>query len=134
MGNKDLSLPSGLPGGPLQEVIEATNNVIIAHGALDFVLLINGTLLTLQNLTWNGAQGFSEPPNQPFYVPFDQVHEEHTRGEIGAGFMGQWVRERGLTFCIVEASGHKVPRYQPAAAFRHLEVLLGRVAGLDETR
>jgi carboxypeptidase D len=47
------------------KVIEATNNVIVGHGDLDMVLIANGTLITLNNLTWNGQQGFSEPPVQP---------------------------------------------------------------------
>ena len=50
------------------KVIEATNNVIVGHGDLDMVLIANGTLLTLNNLTWNGQQGFSEPPIHPLYV------------------------------------------------------------------
>lgn len=126
----DLSLPSGLTGGPLQSVIERTNNVIVAHGALDMVLILNGSLLTLQNLTWNGAQGFSEPPVQPFYVPYA---DDAVAGSVaGAGIFGGWVTERGLTFCSVDLSGHEVPEYQPSAAYRHVEFLLGRIANLSE--
>jgi carboxypeptidase D len=65
----DISPPSGLADGPLQRVIEHTNNVIIANGDLDMALPTNGTLLALQNLTWNGAQGFSQPPNHPLWIP-----------------------------------------------------------------
>ena len=62
----DLSVPSAL--GPLPKVIEMTNNVIIGHGLFDFLLLANGSLVTIQNMTWNGAQGFSEYPSSKFYV------------------------------------------------------------------
>ncbi|KAF9630151.1 hypothetical protein BFW01_g332 [Lasiodiplodia theobromae] len=125
----DRSPPSGLTGGPLQRVVEATRNVVVAHGARDMVLLSAGSLLTLQNLTWNGAQGFGAAPSAPFYVP-------SARGAgkaAGAGVLGRWVSERGMTFCTVELSGHEVPAYQPAAAFRQLEFLLGRIDDLSAT-
>ena len=128
--NGDGSPPSGVNGGPLQKVIEKTNNVIVGHGALDMVLIANGTLLTLNNLTWNGKQGFSQPPTEPFYVPY---HDDPIYGSVaGAGVFGGYVTERGLTFVAIVLSGHEVPEYQPAAAYRHLEFLLGRVKSLKE--
>ncbi|GIZ44414.1 hypothetical protein CKM354_000761200 [Cercospora kikuchii] len=128
--NGDTSPPSGIQGGPLQKVIEKTNNVIVGHGDLDMVLIANGTLLTLNNLTWNGQQGFSKPPIDPFYVPYG---DDYVNGTIaGSGVMGGYVTERGLTFVAVVLSGHEVPEYQPSAAYRHLEVLLGRVGNLSE--
>lgn len=126
----DTSDPSGAPGGPLMRVVEKTNNVIVGHGLLDMVLLSNGTLLTLQNLTWNGQQGFSSPPTTPFYVPY---HEQGAMESwAGAGIMGQFVTERGMTFVEVTASGHMIPEFQPSAGYRTLEFLLGRVKGLDD--
>ncbi|KAF2136235.1 uncharacterized protein K452DRAFT_237868 [Aplosporella prunicola CBS 121167] len=129
-GDSDTSPPSGLTGGPLARVAEATNNVIVGHGTLDMVLILNGTLLTLQNLTWGGAQGFSTPPSEPFYVPY---HAEASMASMaGAGVFGSWVSERGITFVSVDLAGHMIPQYQPGAAYRHLEVLLGRVANMSE--
>ena len=64
----DTSVPSAL--GPLPGVIEKTNNVVIGGGWLDYLLLTNGTLVTIQNMTWNGKQGFQEKPASPFYVPY----------------------------------------------------------------
>jgi carboxypeptidase D len=110
-------------------VIEHTNNVIIGHGTLDMVLMVEGSLLALQNLTWNGAQGFSEPINKPQYVPFLETPYLPTSGN---GTLGHWTEDRGLTFVTVELSGHEVPGYQPGAAYRHLEKLLGRISSLDE--
>jgi len=124
----DKLLPSALTDGPSQRVIEATNNVTVAHGTLDMILLLNGTLLKLQNLTWNGAQGFTEPPTNPFYVPPDETASL----PAGAGELGRWTREHGLTICTVELSGHEIPAYQPAAAFRQLELLLGCIKNLSE--
>ncbi|KAF3760780.1 hypothetical protein M406DRAFT_73241 [Cryphonectria parasitica EP155] len=125
----DTSLPSAvtvLPG-----VIDRTQNVIIGHGGLDMVLLANGTLLQLQNMTWGGQQGFSSYPTDPFYVPYNDYTDLSTLA--GAGVFGSVVSERGLTFVGVDLSGHMVPQYAPTAAYRHLEVLLGRVANLSST-
>lgn len=125
---KDTSLPSGL--SVLPKVIEKTNNVIIGHGNLDMILLANGTLLMIQNMTWNGKQGFQSEPKTPFFVPY---HNELNLGTIAAaGIMGTTHTERGLTWVEVALSGHMVPQYQPSAAYRHLEKLLGRIDSLAE--
>jgi carboxypeptidase D len=124
-----LNPTSGLNDGPLQRVIEHTNNVVIGHGTLDFVLFANGTLATLQNLTWNGVQGFSEYPSQPFYVPY---HDHPMESMAGAGVFGSWTSERGLTFVLTELAGHFLPQGAPSAAYRHLEFLLGRIEDLSE--
>lgn len=76
----------------------------------DFILIANGTLLTIQNMTFNGGQGFSVPPSQwdDLYVPY---HSELNLGTLAAsGLMGKWHTERGLTFCSVDLSGHMIPQ------------------------
>jgi carboxypeptidase D len=115
--NGDESLPSAL--GPIPGVIERTNNVIIGHGWLDYLLLANGTLATIQNMTWNGKQGFQTAPKDLFFVPYHaglfEVIEEvlqiasSTSPAIdvaGAGYMGTTHTERGLTFVTVDHAGH----------------------------
>lgn len=88
----------------LSNVIEQTNNTIIGSGDLDFLLPTDGTLLALQNVTWHGIQGFQEPPGETFYVPY---HPEPNRGSLsGAGIVGKWRSERGLTFYSVRLAGH----------------------------
>ena len=122
----DHSPPSAINGGPLQRVIEHTYNVIVVNGDLDMAVPSDGTLLVLQNLTWNGAQGFSSPPTQwnDLWVPkAEQMIQESI---AGAGVMGSWVSERGLTFARVYGAGHQVPEWTPSVAFRQVEVLLGR--------
>ena len=87
-----------------EHVIESLNNSIIGVGDLDYILPANGTLLVLQNLTWNGAQGFQSRPETDFYVPY---HPEYNGGFLsGAGNLGKYVTERGLTFYTVGLAGH----------------------------
>lgn len=66
----DQSVPSALSVIP--GVIERTNNVIIGHGMLDYLLIMNGTLATINNMTWNGKQGFQTAPSKElnFFVPY----------------------------------------------------------------
>lgn len=153
----DKSLPSAL--GPLPSVIERTNNTIISHGLLDFLLFSQGTLITIQNMTWNGLQGFqTAPPSATtifpsssnssisgpnLYVPYHQSLGEilnYVNAAIpnspaftdtaGAGLQGSWHTERGLTFVQVALAGHEIPQYTPGVAFRQLEFLLGRIPNL----
>ena len=99
----DQSLGPALDG-VLAHVIESTNNTIIGVGGLDFLLPTNGTLLALQNVTWNGVQGLQSPPTNDFFVPY---HPEYNLGALsGAGILGSWVSERGLTFYEIQLAGH----------------------------
>ncbi|KAI5359539.1 Putative peptidase S10, serine carboxypeptidase, serine carboxypeptidase, serine active [Septoria linicola] len=126
----DNSPPSAL--SVLPRVIEKNKKTIIAHAELDFVLIKNGSIFAIQNMTWSGAQGFSKSPEEwnDFYVPY---HTELSQGTLaGAGNFGKWHTERGLTFATVELSGHMVPQYAPSAAYRQLEFLLGRISDLGE--
>jgi len=59
------------------------------------VLLANGTLMMIQNMTWNGLQGFQTKPADPFFVPY---HDDPQLGTLaGAGVFGTTHTERGLT-------------------------------------
>ncbi|KAA8649492.1 hypothetical protein EYZ11_010086 [Aspergillus tanneri] len=134
----DQSVPSAL--GPLASVIERTNNTIIGHGWLDYLLFMNGSLATIQNMTWNGAQGFQRQPDEPLYVPYHKGLAELPNGNVkqpfiwdaGAGILGTAHTERGLTFTTVYLAGHEIPQYTPGAAYRQLEFLLGRIDSLQD--
>jgi carboxypeptidase D len=128
-GSGDTSDPSSYAAIPY--VIDRTRNVQIAHGSLDFVLLANATLLAIQNMTWGGAQGFQSVPAYPLFVP----HHDNpsVAGMSGQGVLGTWHEERGLTWALIELTGHMVPTWQAAVAFRQIEVLLGRVSALNST-
>lgn len=123
--NAQDSSPGPANNGVLQRVIEYTNNTIIGSGDLDMLLSTNGTLLAIQNMTWNGAQGLQEYPSKLLYAPY---HPEYNLGALaGAGYQGHWTHERGLTFYTAQLAGHELPGYTPGVAYRMLEILLGRV-------
>jgi carboxypeptidase D len=125
----DANLYSGLT--VLPGVIDRSARTIIAHGSLDMVLMSAGTLLTIQNMTFGGRQGFDAAPSGAFYVPYHNSYQDTTLA--AAGVMGVTHTERKLTYCSVSLSGHMVPQYQPSAAYRQMEFLLGRVPSLEST-
>ncbi|CBY02081.1 hypothetical protein IAQ61_006666 [Plenodomus lingam] len=123
--------PPPANSGVLQRVIEYTNNTIIGSGELDFLLSVNGTLFALQNMTWNGAQGFSKYPSTELYAPY---HSDYNRGSpAGHGTQGVWTKERGLTFYTARLAGHMLPGETPGVSFRMLEILLGRIKDFSST-
>ncbi|UQC88639.1 carboxypeptidase cpdS [Colletotrichum lupini] len=122
----DVSLDP-FASGALTRVIEHTNNFIIASGNLDFRVPTNGTLMVLQNMTWNGQQGFDEFPSKTFFLP---TAYSDLSSQSAAGKIGDWVAQRGLTFARVFNAGHELPQYAQGAGYRLLEQLLGRVTDL----
>ena len=52
----------------LPSVIERLNKTVIANGILDYIIMSNGTLFAIQNMTWGGAQGFQSRPSGEFFV------------------------------------------------------------------
>jgi carboxypeptidase D len=115
----------------IPKLIDALDRTIIVHGDLDFILLYNGTLLTIQNMTFGGMQGFQKRPTEEFFVPYHAQYSMETLS--AAGVMGVAHTERKLTFVGQSLSGHMVPQYQPSSAFRQLEFLLGRIESLSST-
>ncbi|GJJ15864.1 hypothetical protein Clacol_010142 [Clathrus columnatus] len=107
----DKSLPSSFT--VLPNVIEKSERTVIVHGLLDFRFFAEGTRIAIQNMTWNGLQGFQTPiPNENFIVD-------------GIGSLGNMHTERGLSYIEVNLSGHMVPKDQPQAAFQIMQYLLG---------
>ncbi|KAI8589035.1 putative pheromone processing carboxypeptidase [Geranomyces variabilis] len=116
--------------GVLPRVINHSDRTVIAHGQLDFVLIEDGTLLAIQNMTWKGHMGFGKPPVEPFLVPY---HPDGPLGALaGAGVFGTAHTERGLTYSSVKLAGHMVPQYAPSAAYRQVQYLLGRIDSLNK--
>lgn len=127
--NGDDSDPSSYRAIP--NVIDRTKNVHIAHGTMDMILLANGTLLAIQNMTWGGRLGFQKEPHEPLFVPHHP--NPNVEGSSGQGVLGTWHSERGLTWALIGLSGHQAPTWQAAVSFRQVQVLLGRVANLSDT-
>jgi len=123
----DNSLPSAL--SVLPGVIDKAERTIIGHGLLDYILIYNGTLIAIQNMTFGGSQGFSGPPEDDFIVP--NLYPELSLSSLaGSGVMGKYHTEKKLTLVTVTISGHMVPQYAPSAAYRQMEFLLGRIPSL----
>ncbi|KAG1897584.1 Alpha/Beta hydrolase protein [Suillus fuscotomentosus] len=109
--NGDGSLPPAFT--VLPNVIEKNKRTVIVHGLADFVLISDGTRIVIQNMTWNGLQGFQTPiADDSFIVD-------------GVGAFGTMHSERGLTYFEVVLSGHMVPQFAPVAAFQIMQYLMG---------
>ncbi|KAE8213536.1 hypothetical protein CF327_g2947 [Tilletia walkeri] len=101
----------------MARVIEKSKRTLIQHGLQDFVLIANGTRLSIQNTTFNGFQGFQTAPSKRLIVD-------------GAD-AGVFHEERGLTYVEITESGHMIPQDNPAAAFKTLQYLIGQIS-LDQ--
>ncbi|KAL3470311.1 serine carboxypeptidase PepF [Aspergillus californicus] len=120
----------------LPQVIEATNRVLISNGDYDMIVLTNGTLLAIQNMTWNGELGFQVAPSQLIDIDLPDLanarvlEENGMVWDQGQGVMGVQHFERGLMWAETFQSGHMQPQYQPRVTYRHLEWVLGRAEEL----
>ncbi|KAJ5888364.1 hypothetical protein N7495_008405 [Penicillium taxi] len=117
----------------LPQVIEATNRVLIGNGDFDMVIITNGTLLAIQNMTWNGHLGFQTKPEKPINIQLPDLQYKAVFAENDAtsldgaqGIMGIQHYERGLMWVETYQSGHMEPQYQPRSSYRHLQWLLNR--------
>lgn len=99
------------------QMIEFCGKFVIMAGALDGLVLSEGVKLALQNLTWNGGQGFRAPPSIPLYDLEGQQKAIST------------IEERGLRLVIVSDSGHMVPRDSPSFSLNAIFALLGHPGG-----
>ena len=118
----------------LPQVIDKTQRVLVGNGDFDMIILTNGTLLAIQNMTWGGQLGFQERPSTPINVTIPDLQYETTfssqgyAGVDGAqGIVGTQHYERGLMWVETFQSGHMEPEFQPRVSYRHLEWVLGRV-------
>ncbi|EKM58970.1 uncharacterized protein PHACADRAFT_249107 [Phanerochaete carnosa HHB-10118-sp] len=97
----------------LPNIIEKSERAVIVHGLADYILISEGTRVVIQNMTWNGLQGFQTPIEEDSFVV------------DGMGALGNMHSERGLTYYEVALSGHMVPQFSPRAAFQIMEFLMG---------
>ncbi|MBE7180467.1 MAG: hypothetical protein INR71_04510 [Terriglobus roseus] len=125
----------------LPQVIEATNRVLVANGDYDMEVLTEGTLLAIQNMTWNGDFGFQKKPTTPIDIKLPDLqyaavfqdsglvdeNGDGFDGPGGQGIMGIQHYERGLMWAETYQSGHMQPQFQPRSTYRHLQWVLGRI-------
>lgn len=97
----------------LPNVIEKSERTIIAHAIYDGLLLQNGTAVALQNLTWGGGRGFTEPPTQ---VVLDEQ----------GGRVGTFTHDRKLSFVVAERGGHSIPGDDGLGGLALIRSLLGQ--------
>lgn len=124
----------------LPKVIETTNRVLIANGDYDQEILTWGTMLAIQNMTWNGKLGFQNKPSTPIDIKLPDLQyaqlfldtylnyeNDGFDGPGGQGIMGVQHYERGLLWAETYQCGHMQPQYQPRSSYRHLQWLLGKI-------
>jgi carboxypeptidase D len=118
----------------LPRIIEATNRVLISNGDLDMIILTNGTLLAIQNMTWHGALGFRSTPSTPIVITLSDLQYKAVFAASGQkgrddpqGVVGVQHYERGLMWAQTYLGGHTQPENSPRASYRHLKWLLGHV-------
>jgi carboxypeptidase D len=122
----------------LPQVIEATNRVLVSNANLDFVIMTQGTLLAIQNMTWGGTLGFTSKPETPIVITLPDLQYQQTFVDNGyplgfedpQGTMGIQHYERGLMWAETFLSGHMQPQFQPRSSYRHLQWLLGHIEEL----
>ncbi|TFK57058.1 alpha/beta-hydrolase [Heliocybe sulcata] len=85
--------------------------ITLWHGLDDAILFSLGDRITIQNLTWNGVQGFQSPPSTPLLLDGTQKGIYHS--------------ERNLTYIEVNSAGHMIPEDQPQLALHVFESVLG---------
>ncbi|KAJ5936316.1 hypothetical protein N7454_005614 [Penicillium verhagenii] len=117
----------------LPRLIEATNRVLIANGDWDYLIITNGTLLAIQNMTWHGELGFKNRPTTPIHIEMPDLQwsaifdaQEGYGGFDGPqGLMGVQHYERGLMFAETFQAGHRQSQDQGRVSYRHVQWLLG---------
>ncbi|KAL9085576.1 MAG: hypothetical protein Q9159_004615 [Coniocarpon cinnabarinum] len=97
----------------LPQVIDATQRVLVSNGDYDMIIITNGTLLAIQNMTWGGQLGFQEQPATPIEIGLEDLQYEALFAENGErgldgpgqGTMGIQHFERGLMWAETFQSG-----------------------------
>jgi carboxypeptidase D len=89
----------------------------VANGDYDMIIMTNGTLLSIQNMTWGGQLGFQKAPTTPINIP--------TQGNMGVQHY-----ERGLMWAETYKTGHMGPGMAPKVSWRHLLWLQGKTETL----
>ncbi|KAL6236112.1 hypothetical protein BDW75DRAFT_123136 [Aspergillus navahoensis] len=143
-----VALGSGQPPQPpvysiLPDLVTSHNiSLHIYFGEYDMLLNHYGAELILQNMTWNGAQGFSSPMTRPFFSDnaapapsashprgdgsnsthkhSGQRNEKQPQGTCHFPEAGIWASERGVTYHRFKGAGHSVFLSKPREMFAYV--------------
>ncbi|KAJ5570954.1 Peptidase S10 serine carboxypeptidase [Penicillium sp. DV-2018c] len=133
-----LSVPS--PEPPEYSILPSLvteHNVSLHIYAGEWDMLINhfGVELSLQNMTWGGAQGFSQKPSQWFFAddaapsmskveagpkPAATTLQSVTTAPAGVAIAGTWAMERGVSYHYFRSAGHSVFVKKPREMFAYV--------------
>ncbi|KAJ5113370.1 Peptidase S10 serine carboxypeptidase [Penicillium angulare] len=89
----------------------------IYNGELDMLINHIGTELSIQNMTWRGAQGFQRKPSRSFYADDAAPVENGTLLTNSSAKTGIWTAERGVSYHLFEGAGHSVFATKPRDMF-----------------
>jgi carboxypeptidase C (cathepsin A) len=111
-------------------VTEHNISLHIYNGEWDMLINHIGTELSIQNMTWRGAQGFSRKPTRPFYpdnaAPSSTINPMATLTAAAttlstmaatAAPAGTWTMERGVSYHLFRGAGHSVFVNKPREMF-----------------
>ncbi|KAJ5304836.1 uncharacterized protein N7443_004496, partial [Penicillium atrosanguineum] len=99
----------------------------IYNGELDMLINHIGNELSIQNMTWRGAQGFSKKPNNLFYA--DDPAPDFGKAEDGDS-VGTWNAERGVSYHLFRGAGHSVFATKEREMFAYVrDVVVGGKVG-----
>jgi carboxypeptidase D len=121
-------------------VTEYNISLHLYSGEWDMLINHFGAELSLQNMTWRGAQGFAKKPNQLFYA--DNAAPTKTKvlkskpattlatATATASAAGTWGEERGVSYHLFRGAGHSVFVNKPREMFSFVrDVVVARRAG-----
>lgn len=87
----------------IKEILDAGIRLLAYSGKRDFICNYLGNAAWIENLDWQGKDGYKRAPMEDWYVH---------KGKHG----GQFRHYGNLTFATVDEAGHMVPHDQPEAA------------------
>ncbi|KAF5859044.1 hypothetical protein ETB97_003425 [Aspergillus alliaceus] len=124
------SLSPVAPAYSLLPDLVTSHNISLHVYSGEHDMLVNhfGTELCLQNMTWNGAQGFSRKPGRIFFgddaAPTWSSSRPCEKGNAtetcDAAAAGVWACERGVTYHLFWGAGHSVFRKKPREMFAYV--------------
>lgn len=114
----------------LPKLITAHNvSLHIYSGEWDMLINHVGTELSIQNMTWNGKQGFERKPSKSFLAD-DAAPDSAKKMSHSPAPAGIWAAERGVSYHLFREAGHSVFANKPREMFAFVrDVVVGGKVG-----